>query len=182
MTSATNPHARRLVLEIEWRPVFEWEDLYEVSSHGEVRNAIEGNVLRPFTTRKGYRIVKLCRDGVKKNFKVHRLVASAFIRLPDEGEQVNHRDLDKANNRLDNLEWVSCAENVAHFHASKSDIPMRVDLLPDARPETVFPSLAVSGHHLPTGACAHTLAPVLLGREARCVAQPFRPGFFIQER
>lgn len=66
--------------------------------------------LRPSLTRKGYRRVELRSQG----FAVHRLVALAFIPNPENKPQVNHKDGDKTNNSVENLEWVTGQENHTH--------------------------------------------------------------------
>lgn len=111
----------------EWRDVCGYEGRYEVSNLGRVRSLarlvnrqnwtsfqLPGRILRPRSTRKGYLIVALCRESKQKNFTVHRLVAKAFIPNPSDLPEVNHRNGDKTDNRVENLEWVTAAENVKH--------------------------------------------------------------------
>lgn len=96
---------------------------YQVSSQGRVRRAVPsighpaGRVLRGASDNDGYLLVTLYRDGRPKVQKVHRLVAAAFIRTCPEGLQVNHRDGDKANNAVENLEYVTPQENIRHATA-----------------------------------------------------------------
>ena len=82
---------------------------YEVSDLGNVRNKKTGTI-RKLTDRKGYRKVRLNNQDES----VHRLVAEAFYEGNHDGLQVNHKDGNKANNRVDNLEWVTSSENVKH--------------------------------------------------------------------
>lgn len=63
---------------------------------------------------KGYRILSLSRDGVHDQRSVHRLVAEAFIPNPSNLPEVNHKDGNKANNQVENLEWVTKSENMKH--------------------------------------------------------------------
>jgi hypothetical protein len=67
----------------------------------------------------GYRSVGLVVDGKTKRLYVHRLVALAHIPNPSHCPQVNHKDFDKTNNDVSNLEWVTAAENVRHYHDNK---------------------------------------------------------------
>lgn len=74
---------------------------------------------------KGYHIVCLHLNGKKKLTKVHRLVAQAFIPNPNNKPQVNHKDLDKTNNNVDNLEWVTGYENYLHAVANGVSKPQK---------------------------------------------------------
>lgn len=91
---------------------------YYATSEGEIwsthRSKCNGNVkiLRPGMHSAGYRIVSLKCNGTQKSFYVHRLIASTF--LGDKNEQVNHKNLNKTDNNLINLEWVSQVENIKH--------------------------------------------------------------------
>lgn len=86
---------------------------YEVSNLGRVRNK-KGLLLKPQKTEKGYLRVDLSKDGKTKHYKVHRLVASAFIPNKNNLPQINHKDENKQNNRVDNLEWCTHKENTQH--------------------------------------------------------------------
>jgi hypothetical protein len=102
-----------------WKDVVGYEGLYEVSNLGRVRsnlghNRKKGHVLSGGNLR-GYRFVILCKDGKQKSGLIHRLVARAFIgEPPTPNHTVNHKDLDKANNRDTNLEWLTQPDNVRH--------------------------------------------------------------------
>ena len=65
---------------------------------------------------KGYLGVRIYKNLKGKTFKIHRLVAQAFIPNPNNLLQVNHIDGDKENNRVDNLEWCTCEENMKHSY------------------------------------------------------------------
>ena len=113
----------------EWRPVpvDDFKDYYEVSSYGRVRSktyiqyrningksrsyTVNGRVLAQ-TTNFGYKLVHLSVNGHQKYLRVHRLVAGAFIPNPDNLPQINHKDEDKSNNNVNNLEWCSSKYNV----------------------------------------------------------------------
>ena len=94
-----------------WEPIP--GSIYEISSLGRVRNGNTGNILKS-QNKHGYRRINLRIDGKDTNCAIHRLVAMAFIDNPDNKPQVNHKDGDKANNHVDNLEWVTGHENLAH--------------------------------------------------------------------
>lgn len=99
----------------EWRPVIGYETKYEVSSLGRVRSlTVRGfkrcspRVLKPIRFKSGYYFVNL--EGVHSK-KVSRIVAEAFIPNPDNLPCVNHKDEDKTNNRVENLEWCTVKYN-----------------------------------------------------------------------
>lgn len=99
-----------------WKEIDGYEGRYEVSNYGNVRSLNfrqTGMVknLKPQPDKKGYLTVGLCKDGGMKWGKIHRLVASAFIPNPDNKPQVNHKDGNKANNCVNNLEWATSATN-----------------------------------------------------------------------
>jgi len=104
----------------EWRPAPAWEGLYEVSSHGRVRNARTGRLLAPSVGTCGYAEISLHRsrkaggDGKSHRIKLHRLVALAFVPNPMNKREVNHIDTVRTNARADNLEWMDKYENHAH--------------------------------------------------------------------
>ena len=95
----------------EWRPIVGFEGLYEVSNTGQVRNC-RGKLLRPGLNHNGYLKCVLCKKGKTKTIYIHRLVAQAFLLNPDNLPQVNHKDEDKTNNSVDNLEWCGAKYNV----------------------------------------------------------------------
>ena len=96
-----------------WKNIAGYEGLYEVSSFGRVRSLRFGKtkILKPGKNKKGYLRVSLCKNGKQKTFFVHRLVAQAFLENPQNLPQINHKDENKQNNRLENLEWCSCDYN-----------------------------------------------------------------------
>lgn len=82
--------------------------------YSEKRNRYPGGFLRPTKTENGYLRVKLKNDHENKSYYVHRLVAMAFIPNPDNKKCVNHKDGNKENNCVDNLEWCTYSENMKH--------------------------------------------------------------------
>lgn len=117
----------------EWKAVVGYEGYYEVSSYGRVRGVDryvntgilhsdiklhKGKMLKPNLKKNGYLSVDLCKGNKLKTVLVHRLVAVAFIEKPDGKDVVNHKNLDKTDNRVENLEWVTCRENTLHASAN----------------------------------------------------------------
>ena len=100
--------------EPKWARVDESPN-YEVSTTGEVRNAATGKLLKQ-AVNFGYSYVSLQINGKSHRRRVHRLVAKAFIPNPESKTDVNHIDGDKANNRVENLEWCTASENLTHAY------------------------------------------------------------------
>lgn len=115
-----------------WKPVKGYEDRYEVSNLGRVRskdmvlpcvaNGVEttrvrhGVIRKPHKGHTGYDYVMLRDKEHTRNYRMHRLVAEAFVPNPDYLPEVNHKDEDKSNNRADNLEW--CTSSYNHRYGS----------------------------------------------------------------
>lgn len=104
----------------EWRPILGYEGIYEVSSFGQVRSLDredcagrqrKGQMLRP-SQQDGYPFVLLCKDRARRAFRVHRLVADAFLGVRPQGYEIHHKDHGRGNPSVDNLEYVTHAENI----------------------------------------------------------------------
>ncbi|WP_159585955.1 NUMOD4 domain-containing protein [Chelativorans xinjiangense] len=102
-----------------WKDISGFEGLYSVSTHGRIWSHVSGCLKKAKTSRRDrYLSVKIYKNGQENNFLVHRLVAETFIPNPEGKPQVNHKDFDRQNPRVDNLEWNTPLENVGHFLAS----------------------------------------------------------------
>lgn len=102
-----------------WRDIPEYEGLYQASNLGRIRNIKRNKCLKLVKHHKGYLIVELFKNGCGKQFNVHRLVAKAFIPNPNNLPQVNHKDENKLNNCVDNLEWCSADYNTNYGNRNK---------------------------------------------------------------
>lgn len=110
----------------EWRDVEGYEGLYRVSSLGNVESLeryvdskrggtqlVHRRILKPQVIN-NYLAVALCKDGTVTRKTIHRLVASAFLEKESSDDVVNHKDANKKNNCVDNLEWCTQKHNVEH--------------------------------------------------------------------
>lgn len=103
----------------KWLPVVGYESTHEVSNLGRVRRIMlygkpVCRYLSHSISHSGYRRVMLSDGDRTRIYQVHRVVASAFILNPNNLPQINHKNGDKSDNRVENLEWVTAKENVAH--------------------------------------------------------------------
>lgn len=113
-----------------WRDVIGYEGIYQISSLGKVKSL--GNnknrkekIMRLGVTEKGYLVVGLSKNGEIKKFKVHRLVAMAFLPNPSKKPEVNHKGKrpNKKDNRYFMIEWATKEEN--EKHAKRHGLNMR---------------------------------------------------------
>jgi DNA-binding XRE family transcriptional regulator len=102
-----------------WKPIEGYEGIYEVSDQGRVRNIKLGRLMTAQKVTHGYLAYNLSKQGRTRSLLAHRLVAIAFIPNPENKEQVNHKDLNKSRNSVDNLEWVTRQENLDHAEKYK---------------------------------------------------------------
>ena len=111
----------------EWKDIEGYEGLYQVSNEGRVKSlqreivykdgrkkVLEEKILHSFLSDLGYYHVMLSKDGVSRRYKVHRLVAKAFIPNPNNFPIINHKDENPKNNVVDNLEWCTQGYNVRY--------------------------------------------------------------------
>lgn len=102
------------------KPIFNFEGLYEVSNLGRIRSAIDrkgsfnGKILIPRKDKNGYLLINLRKFKVCFTKKVHGVVAQSFLGQRPAKMVINHKDSIKANNRVENLEYVTQRENIRH--------------------------------------------------------------------
>ena len=117
-------------MEVIWKDIKGYEGRYQISNLGEVKSVprlvankngyrkVKERILRKKIDTRGYFVVNLCRNGLHKMYTIHRLVAETFMPNPNQLPQVNHKDENKLNNRLDNLEWCTAKYNTNYGHAT----------------------------------------------------------------
>lgn len=91
---------------------------YEICDNGDVYNLTTAKILKGSIGENGYKYYRLSKDGKKKMFYAHRLVAEAFIDNPTDLPVVNHIDGNKLNNNINNLEWTTYSDNTKAWHES----------------------------------------------------------------
>lgn len=110
----------------------EWREVkgvigYFISSLGRVRSLKMKKeiIMSQCDHYRGYKVVWLyIAPGSRKKFFIHRLVAEAFIPNPENKDVVNHRDSNKTNNTLSNLEWMTYGENTRYYYENRTSVTM----------------------------------------------------------
>lgn len=115
----------------QWKDIPDYENYYQVSSLGRIRSldrvitrknkvaqTLKGQIKSNVINDNGYLTINLYKEGFAKCFKIHRLIALAFIKNPSGYSCVNHVDGIKTNNSISNLEWCSHAQNNKHAYDS----------------------------------------------------------------
>lgn len=122
-----------------WADIEGYGGKYQVSTWGRVRSFKTGDcrILKPYKNKKGYLKIGLMKDGIYHKHRVNRLVAQTFIPNWQHLPEVNHKDGDKSNNSVTNLEWVSGRENRLY------------DKLEEAKWEDNVRIAAVARYHFP---------------------------------
>lgn len=94
-----------------------YDGLYQISNFGNIKDLTNNKIKIPKSKNKHtYLVVRLVKNKNGKCFNVHRLVAEAFIPNPNNYPVVNHKDGNKQNNNVNNLEWLSFRQNSYHWH------------------------------------------------------------------
>ena len=106
-----------------WKDIKEYEGLYQVSNKGKIRslpkmigNRFRDNsiILKSWKNKSGYLTIALSKNDIKSTKKIHILVANAFLIKHFDFLTVNHKDCNKTNNNVENLEWITLQDNLKH--------------------------------------------------------------------
>ena len=121
-----------------WKDISGYEGHYQVSNIGRVKSLArvvecrkdvfinkKEKFLSDWNCGKGYRKIKLSKDGIEKSIRVHRLVAETFLGNPEAKSEVNHINGIKDDNRIENLEWCTSSENTIHALNNKLKISQK---------------------------------------------------------
>lgn len=128
---------QQLSSKAEWREVKEYTN-YEVNQFGGIRHKKRKKFLKPRSNNGGYQYVNFKINGKNTNFAVHRIVANAFIPNPNGYTEINHKDYDKTNNCIDNLEWVLSSYNKQHAFLKQENRKSRGKAVSQYTKEGIF--------------------------------------------
>ena len=110
------------VIKEKWKPINGFEDCYSISSLGRIRRnkpnpyTTVNKILAPSLTSRGYCHTTLCDYPKRKTISIHCIVAEHFISKRPNGLIINHKNGIKTDNNVNNLEYVTCSENIQHYH------------------------------------------------------------------
>lgn len=99
----------------------EYHDNYEINRNGQIRHKINKDILKSHLDKDGYPTFSMSKNGMTKQYRIHRLMALTFINNPDNKTDVNHIDGNRTNYNINNLEWVSRSENNYKSATSRSN-------------------------------------------------------------
>ena len=114
--------------EIEVKDIPGYEGMYAVSKQGDVYSYKTNKIFSPSKTKDGYLKVALRAGGKAYYYRVHKLVAMTYLDNPDNLSEINHKDFNRQNNNIENLEWISHEDNMLYSKIQnrfKSDKPLR---------------------------------------------------------
>ena len=111
----------------KWKEIKDLDGRYFISTEGRVLSlCLDGyKLLQPFVCGDGYYYVDLRKDGIDLKSRVHRLVAEAFIENPENKPIVHHRDLNRRNNNVSNLLWMTSSEHIAEHQRLNQEKKLR---------------------------------------------------------
>lgn len=119
----------------KWKDIIGYEGIYQINENGDVKSLqrsvknlgsysgfinIKERVLKQYINKYGYCNVFLQKDGIREQKLVHRLVAITFIENLNNYKEINHKDFNKKNNNVSNLEWCTRIENITHYFENKN--------------------------------------------------------------
>lgn len=97
-----------------WKDLPEYEGLYQASNKGRIKR--NNHLIKLIIQKTGYLNVSLCKNGISKTCRVHKLIAKIFIPNPNNYQSINHKNGNKQDNRVENLEW--CTQSYNNWHAT----------------------------------------------------------------
>lgn len=94
-----------------WKDVKDFKNIYQISNFGKIRNVKTNRLLKPFKNTNGYYQINLWSKNKRKHILIHKLVAETFIPNPSKLPFINHKNENKLDNKVDNLEWCTAKYN-----------------------------------------------------------------------
>lgn len=163
-----------------WKPIPNYEGIYVVSNQGRVKSLTrkirckcnaylthKESILKGTLTRKGYRVILLSKNCKNHIYKLHRLVAMAFVPNPNNYKEINHKNENKDDNRADNLEWCTRSYNIHFGTGLKRRIESQKTKVLCHENNKIYSSIKDAA--LDLGICRSGISQVILGnKEKHC--------------
>lgn len=130
--------------------LLDFDSKYAISNYGKIKNVKTNKYLKTYINEHGYVEVQLCSNYKKKNFRVHRLVALTFIENVNNKPYVNHKDGNKTNNCVNNLEWCTAKENDEHARKNGLKVQNKPIIARSKTEKYVFESISEAARFLNT--------------------------------
>ena len=138
----------------EWRTISRWPN-YEASRSGQIRNKSTGKVRTPVKIKGGYLTIMFYKSGKNYLEYLHRLVAETFLENPTNCLYVNHKNYNKEDNSVQNLEWCTARKNVQHSRGRPVN-QFRIDeSFVQQYPSVREAERSIGAKHGPIGECAN---------------------------
>lgn len=159
----------------EYRKIKSLKFLYEINERGEIRNVKSKKPVKGYIEKNGYvrvRFENKCLGKVVRT-TVHRLVAEAFLPNPNNLPEVNHKDSNRQNNNVENLEWVTHSDNMKHsYNKGINQQPLRDHSRETRKPvtngEQTFESISTAGKWLVSQGLSKTTHSAIAGISSVC--------------
>ena len=137
-------------MEEIWKDIEGYEGLYQVSNLGRVKSLKYNKtgrerILKIDKNKNGYLYILLYKNNKRKHYRIHRLVANAFIENPNNYPYINHKDECKSNNNVNNLEWCSPKYNINHGTCIKRRVEKQSKQVYCLEDDTIYKSITECG-------------------------------------
>lgn len=122
-------------MEEIWKDIPEYENIYQASNFGNIKSIKRNIILKPIIRNDGYLFVNLSKNGKSKPIKIHKIIAKTFLNNLYNYPVINHKDGNKSNNKVDNLEYCSQSYNLKEAYrigirkANKTNVGKRKKIL-----------------------------------------------------
>ena len=144
------------------KDIIGYEGLYAITTCGKVWSHRRQRFLKPADNGHGYLQVILCKDGVRKHYRVHRLVAEAYIPNPENKQYINHKDTVRNHNWVNNLEWATAKEN-KNYVGNKPYEKGTIKKVRCVETDTIYKNIADAGRQ--TNICERGIHFALTGKQ-----------------
>lgn len=148
----------------EWRDIRGYEGLYQISHRGVVRSLVSNRLMKPYQNNNGYLKVDLYKSGKREHRYIHRLVAEAYIQNVGNKNEINHKDEDKTNNCVENLEYCDRTYNMNYGTVRQRSAEKIRKAVFCTELNRLFKSISEASRE--TGICLQSISLCCLGKQS----------------